>query len=113
MASAASKTPANDGRVPRLRAGRAPWLAGVPERRRSHPALRGRREADVVVVGGGITGASVAATFAAAGVGVAVVEAGLVGRGSTAASTALLLREPDLGLAELGRRYGARRARRV
>ena len=60
-----------------------------------------------------MTGSTVAAVFAEAGVDVALVEATLVGRGSTAASTALLLREPDLGLRDLGRRYGAQKAHRI
>jgi glycine/D-amino acid oxidase-like deaminating enzyme len=55
----------------------------------------------------------VAQAFAAANVSVALVEAALVGRGSTAASSALLLQEPDLGLAELEQRYGRRRSRRL
>ena len=75
--------------------------------------LVGHNEADVVIVGGGMTGSTIAAMFAAAGVRVALVEAALIGCGSTVASTALLLREPDLGLGDLGRRYGARRARRI
>ena len=41
------------------------------------------------------------------------MEGALVGRGSTAASSALLLQEPDLGLVELEQRYGRRRSRRL
>ena len=59
-----------------------------------------------------MTGA-VIATFAAAGVSVALLEAGRVGRASTAASSALLLQEPDLGLTQLIRRCGAARATRI
>jgi glycine/D-amino acid oxidase-like deaminating enzyme len=60
-----------------------------------------------------MTGASVATVFGEAGVHVALVEGALVGRGSTAASTALLLREPDVGLIGLAQRYGAAKARRI
>lgn len=60
-----------------------------------------------------MTGATIAAVFSRAGLRVAVLEAALIGMGSTVASTALLLREPDIGLTELSRRYGARRARRI
>ena len=60
-----------------------------------------------------MTGATVATVFSRAGLRVAVLEAGLVAMGSTVASTALLLGEPDMGLIDLGRRYGARRARRI
>jgi len=95
-----------------LRLGAPVWLAGR-RRKQTYPSLHKRCEVDVAIVGGGITGAAVAALFAKAGVRVAIVEAALVGRGSTAASTALLLREPDLGLRDLGKRYGAAKAARI
>ena len=75
--------------------------------------LSGQRETDVAVVGGGITGALVAHAFASAGIATTVLEASLVGRGSTAASSALLLKEPDLELSELTHRYGALSSRRI
>jgi glycine/D-amino acid oxidase-like deaminating enzyme len=92
--------------------GRSLWVEGE-RRSRTFPPLSGAQDVDVAIVGGGFTGALVAEVFARAGVHVALVEADLVGRGSTAASTALLLQEPDLGLGELGRRYGRRKARRI
>jgi glycine/D-amino acid oxidase-like deaminating enzyme len=67
----------------------------------------------VVIVGGGITGALVAATFAREGVPVVLVESGCVGCGSTAASSALLLQEPDRGLSDLATRYGVAASRRI
>jgi glycine/D-amino acid oxidase-like deaminating enzyme len=70
-------------------------------------------EVDVAVIGGGVTGSIIAAVFADAGVQVALVEAGLIGHGSTAASTALLLREPDASIGELARRFGLARAVRI
>jgi glycine/D-amino acid oxidase-like deaminating enzyme len=79
----------------------------------TYPCLRGSKSVDVAIVGGGITGTLVAATFASAGVRVGVVEAARVGRGSTAASTALILQEPDQGLGDLVRRYGSRAGRRI
>ena len=82
-----------------LRAGRPLWLDLNSHRSaNTYPLLAGHQEADVVIVGGGMTGSTIAAMFADAGVRVALVEAALIGRGSTVASTALLLREPDLGL---------------
>jgi len=95
-----------------LRTGTPVWLDRHP-RRQTLQSLKGQHEVDVAIVGGGITGSTVAALFAGAGIRVGLVEAFLVGRGSTAASSALLLREPDLGLTELGRRYGAAKARRI
>ena len=60
-----------------------------------------------------MTGALVALAFADAGVSVHVVEAARVGYGSTAASSALLLQEPDRGLGELARRYGRAAGTRI
>lgn len=60
-----------------------------------------------------MTGAMIAHAFAEHGTAVTVVEAARVGRGSTAASTALLLQEPDYDLGALSKKYGADVARRV
>jgi glycine/D-amino acid oxidase-like deaminating enzyme len=60
-----------------------------------------------------MTGALVAHAFASAGIPTIVLEAEMVGRGSTAASSALLLQEPDLELMELANRYGTRTSRRM
>jgi glycine/D-amino acid oxidase-like deaminating enzyme len=98
---------------PALRSGTAPiWLAGTYAAA-TYPRATGNHCVDAAIVGGGMTGALVAEAFARAGVSVIVLEAGLVGRGSTAASSALLLREPDRGLRELTALYGERRARRI
>jgi glycine/D-amino acid oxidase-like deaminating enzyme len=67
----------------------------------------------VAIVGGGMTGALVAATFAAEGISVAVLESGRIGCGSTVASSALLLQESDKGLAQLARRYGRAASQRI
>jgi glycine/D-amino acid oxidase-like deaminating enzyme len=66
-----------------------------------------------VIVGGGITGALIAYVFAKAGVSAAVLERDLVCRGSTAASSALLLSEPDLEFLALTRRYGLSAGKRI
>jgi glycine/D-amino acid oxidase-like deaminating enzyme len=78
-----------------------------------YPSLSDHVETSVAIVGGGMTGALVAHAFASAGVATVVLESALVGRGSTAASSALLLQEPDLELTELARRYGLRTSRRI
>ena len=95
-----------------LRAGRSVWLDAARPRRR-YPTLSGQYEASVAIVGGGMTGALVAHAFAEAGVPVVLLEGSFVGRGSTAASFALLLQEPDLELTQLVGRYGSRQARRI
>ena len=98
-------------RMSRLRISNSLWLDGTP--RRQFPSLRGALTADVVIVGGGVTGAAAAWMFADAGVRVAVVEGAHVGRGSTAASTALLMQEPDKDFHEHADRYGRAAARRI
>jgi glycine/D-amino acid oxidase-like deaminating enzyme len=85
----------------------------MPDARQRYPVLSGRQTTAVAVIGGGITGALIAHAFASAGVATTVLESALIGNGSTAASSALLLKEPDLGLMELARRYGAARSRRI
>jgi glycine/D-amino acid oxidase-like deaminating enzyme len=75
--------------------------------------LSGQHDTAVAVVGGGMTGALVAHAFASAGISTTVLEAAVVGRGSTAASSALLLKEPDLELTELMNRYGPGSSRRI
>jgi len=99
--------------MPRLRIGDSYWL---DVSRRDPPplaALRGDSHADVAIVGGGITGCSAALLFAQAGARVVLVDALRIGRGSTAASTALLMQEPDADFRQLARRYGAAIARRI
>lgn len=97
----------------RLRVGVPIWLIRAPVRGRRYPTLTGRPDSDVVIVGGGMTGATIAHVFAEAGLRVVLLEAALVGRGSTGASTALLMQEPDESLGRLEVRYGRKRARRI
>src|SRR5688572_23157082 len=89
---------------PVLRRGKTIWLQNH-RRPQRHPVLRGHHDTDIAIVGGGMTGAMIAEAFASAGARVAVVEAARVGHGSTAASTALLLQEPDYDLDALTKRY--------
>jgi glycine/D-amino acid oxidase-like deaminating enzyme len=97
---------------PTLRRGQSIWLRD-PERATRYPALRGRHTTEVAIVGAGMTGAMIAAVFAEAGVQVTVLEAARAGLGSTAASTALLLQEPDYSLSALSKLYSPARARRL
>src|SRR6202163_4976520 len=100
--------------MPLLRVAVPLWLAQYTRRNRPrYPAVATDLRTDVAIVGGGVTGAAVAWMFARAGVRVAVLEAARVGRGSTAASTALLMQEPDTDFAELAHRYGPKNARRI
>jgi glycine/D-amino acid oxidase-like deaminating enzyme len=60
-----------------------------------------------------MTGALVAHAFASEGISATVLEASMVGQGSTAASSALLLQEPDRELTQLADRYGLHASRRI
>jgi glycine/D-amino acid oxidase-like deaminating enzyme len=51
--------------------------------------------------------------FADAGVRVALVESQIIGQGSTVASTALLMQEPDRDFSDLSKRFGRARARLI
>ena len=88
------------------------WLAQRADTA-SYATLKHDIAADVVIVGGGMSGAATAWMFTKHGVRVAVLEAQLVGHGSTAASTALLLQEPDDPLRRLVKRYGRAKAIRI
>ena len=97
----------------RVRRGRPLWLPGAARAKQRYPTLSGPLDTTVAIVGGGMTGALVAHAFASAGIPTTLLEGALIGRGSTAASSALLLKEPDLELAELTKRYGSRHSRRI
>ena len=79
----------------------------------SIPNIEAHLTVDVVIVGGGITGAICAYLFSNAGISVALLESKVIGRGSTAASTALLMQEPDRDFADLARRFGASATREI
>lgn len=101
--------------APALRYGRPLWLTGSGHAppARTYPRFRGTSTCDVVIVGGGITGALAAVAFASEGIHVLLLERGCVGCGSTSASSALLLQEPDHSLADLTERYGPASSRRI
>lgn len=87
-----------------LRSGRGPWLAGPP--RATSKGLDRDIRCDVVIVGGGITGALAAEHLTARGLEVVLVDREREGFGSTAASTAMLQWEIDLPLRRLTELYG-------
>lgn len=98
---------------PALRLGHPVWLRQAASPTQRYPTLSGRHETSVAIVGGGMTGALVAHAFASSGISTTLLEGAVIGRGSTAASSALLLQEPDSELTELTNRYGARVSRRM
>jgi glycine/D-amino acid oxidase-like deaminating enzyme len=99
--------------VTRLRIGKSIWLDQYRGHTPSFPALTGNHEADVAIVGGGITGCACAFILAERGLRVVLVDARQIGRGSTSASTALLMQEADVDFADLSDRYGLSAARRI
>lgn len=95
-----------------LRTGTTAWEAADPEPIDAAP-LHCDIKTDVIVLGGGITGALGAYHLARAGVGVVVLDRRPFARGSTSASTALIQYETDLTLLELASLHGLDHARRV
>ncbi len=88
------------------------WLDRFPKARRpAHPRLRGALDTDVIVVGGGLTGCACAASFAAAGIKVVVLEADRVGAASTAASAGLIREDFDASFEDTASAQGLRAAR--
>ncbi|MFK8251766.1 NAD(P)/FAD-dependent oxidoreductase [Ancylobacter terrae] len=94
-----------------LRGGESPWQSGFTRPRRR--ALDHSLKCDVLVVGGGITGALVAQHLTALGRQVCLIDRERVGFGSTAASTAMLQWEIDCSLGELTALYGFDRAANI
>ncbi len=76
----------------------------------AYPPLREDIACAVLVIGAGISGALIAHALTRAGFDTVVVDQRDVATGSTAASTSLLLYEPDVPLLELVRRRGERDA---
>ncbi|WP_303637056.1 NAD(P)/FAD-dependent oxidoreductase [Stenotrophomonas tuberculopleuritidis] len=83
-----------------------PWWAVRNGLIQAFPPLEQDLQCDVLVVGGGITGALIADELSAHGHDVALIEQRDIGWGSTAASTALLQYEIDTHLLELAAQYG-------
>jgi glycine/D-amino acid oxidase-like deaminating enzyme len=94
-----------------LRSGRSPWLSGLD--RILHQPVTGNLRCDVLIVGCGITGALMAEKLTAQGLDVLIIDRELPGRGSTLASTSMLLWEIDRSLSELTAAYGFERAVRA
>jgi glycine/D-amino acid oxidase-like deaminating enzyme len=80
--------------------------------RNTFPILQEDVRTDVVVIGGGITGALVAHALCEAGMDVVIVEKRHVAHGSTSASTAMLQYEIDTPMFLLAQKVGAKPALR-
>jgi len=83
-----------------------PWWAIKNGLLYAFPQLDRDLRCDVVVVGGGISGALIAHELASHGHEVAVIEQRDIGWGSTSASTALVQYEIDVHMVDLAKRFG-------
>ena len=90
------------------------WLDRVPKARRPvFPRFRGDDRADVVIVGGGLTGCLVAALLAESRGSVILLEGDAIGQGSTARSLGLVSQDVGVPFTELRASHGLRMARRT
>lgn len=88
------------------------WIDRFPKSRRpSFPAFRGDATTDLVIIGGGLTGAACAMSFAAAGVKVILLEANRVGGGATAGAPGLIREDADASFQQTVAAHGLRAAR--
>ena len=94
-----------------LRGGRSPWFATAQHAVRLE--IVENIKCDALIVGGGITGSLIAERLTRQGLDVVIIDRELPGRGSTAASTSMLLWEIDRSLTELTEIYGFERASRA
>ena len=82
-------------------------------RRPAYPRQKGELKADVVIVGGGLTGTACALAFATSGVRVAVIEQDRIGAAGTAGSAGLLRQDFDASFQTTASRHGLRAARHL
>jgi glycine/D-amino acid oxidase-like deaminating enzyme len=94
--------------------GKSPWVDLFPKSRvPAYPRHRGSIVTDIAIVGGGLTGCAAAYAFSAAGIKVALVEQGRVGRGSSGSSSGWISDDPGVGFGALEQALGLRPARRA
>ncbi len=96
----------------RIRYGVSPWLDGSAKKA-TYPALAGRLEVPIVIIGGGLTGAATAYACAAAGLRVAVLEAERIGHGASASGSGIIQQAPAVAMLEMEAQHGRRLAKTV
>ena len=98
----------------RTRYGLSPWIEGVPRAKRpDFPRLKGELTADVVIIGGGLTGCVTAYGAAAAGLKTIVIDANRIGQGGSGYGAGLLLPTPGPSFKDVASSQGLRLARRI
>src|SRR5688572_15945353 len=90
---------------------RSAWLQGMAPQ--SFARLSGSRVADVVVIGGGITGLTAAMLLKERGMSVVLLEAYRIAEGATGHTSAHLTTQFERSYVELSRHFGVRRLRRL
>ena len=96
------------------RYGISPWIhQSSPSRVPAYSRFRGNRAADVVVVGGGVTGAAVAHACAAAGLDTVLLERNRIGQGSSGRGAGLMPSDPGQTFRDIAAAHGTRSARHV
>jgi glycine/D-amino acid oxidase-like deaminating enzyme len=94
--------------------GRPPWIHRFPKSRvPAYPRHRGASDADVVIIGGGLTGCATAYAFAVAGVKVTLLEAAQIGRGGSGSASGWLNDDPGVSFADFAQSFGLRSATRA
>ena len=98
----------------RTRYGTPAWGQDVPSSRvPNFPRFRGDQTADVVVIGGGLTGVFSAYLCAAGGLKTLLLERDRIGQGRTSRSTGVMSPEPGPSFRSIVDRHGLRPARAV
>lgn len=96
------------------RYGTSPWLRlSPPSRVPAFSRYRDARTADVVIVGGGLTGCATAYLCASAGLSTILLEADRIGQARTARGLGVLTPEPGPSFRDVVAAHGLRSARRV
>ena len=96
------------------RFGTSPWIQRFPASRvPAFPRYRGDRVADVVVIGGGLTGCAAAHACAAAGLTTILLERDRMGHGRSGRGLGLLSPEPGPAFRDVVEAHGLNAARRV
>jgi glycine/D-amino acid oxidase-like deaminating enzyme len=96
------------------RYGRSPWIDTFPKSRLpAHPRHRGHLDAEIIIVGGGLTGCATAYAFSAAGVRVALLEAKQIAHASSGSAAGWISDDPGVGFGDVEKELGLRAARRA
>ncbi|MGH9255299.1 MAG: NAD(P)/FAD-dependent oxidoreductase [Vicinamibacterales bacterium] len=96
------------------RYGTSPWIHQFPSPKvPAFPRYRGDRTADVVVIGGGLTGCAAAYACASAGLITVVLEHERIGHGRSGRSAGLLSPDPGPAFRDVAAMHGLKAARRV